>query len=57
MREQSTSFMEGYSNGCRYYIDGHRELMDDYHLRSEDYQKGFDSAKEHPRVIDPDYAS
>lgn len=57
MPEHTSSFLEGYADGCRYYIDGHLELADDLHLRSPEYQKGFHSAKEHPRVADPDFAS
>lgn len=53
----AADYLEGQCDGQRYFVDGHHELMDKYENRTAAYQMGFDSAKNHPRAADPDFAS
>jgi hypothetical protein len=50
-------YQTGQQDGVRYYGEGHTELMERYKSGTPAYQMGFESAKDHPRVIDPDFAS
>jgi hypothetical protein len=50
-------YLQGQMDRVRYEADGHLELMERYHNGTPSYQMGWDGASQHPRVLDPDFAS
>lgn len=52
-----SEFQSGLQDGTRYRADGHMELMQRYDTGTASYRMGFDASENHPRAIDPDFAS
>ncbi len=55
--DEQAQFQKGQQDGVRYYGEGHTEMMERYNSGSPSYREGFESAKNHPRALDPDFAS
>lgn len=50
-------YQAGLMDGTRYHADGHSELMERFDRGTPSYRMGFVAAEQHPRAIDPDFAS